>query len=72
MSKSNHSRRGIKKSNNRRRSPAPKKIGNSYKISCTFCNPQLTNRLDNKKNILNECEVVKEELKKIKSLSNFL
>ena len=64
MARSNNSRRGSKRGN-RNMSPAPKKIGNSSKVGCTFCNPKLSIRVTNKKSIVEENQSVQKEKCKI-------
>lgn len=70
MGKSNNSRKGVKKGN-RRMSPSPKKMGNSSKICCTFCNPKLSAKVANKQIIAEEQALIQRELKNIISLCNY-
>jgi hypothetical protein len=71
MTRSNNSRKG-KRGGKRKMSPTPKKIGNSYKINCSFCSPQLSIRLDNKKAIIQENNIYNNQIKNINSLTNYL
>ncbi len=71
MSRSRNSRKGKKRSP-RTYSPAPKKVGNSYKCIQSWCPSGLSMRLSNKKEINIENNIVKKEIEHSYDLSNYI